>query len=95
MTNIISQESEKEKQNSHTQKNKKERSRQMDEIEKILKQKYLSANDIMVIIPSMCRSRALKLIAEIQEDMRLKGYYVPETKTKLALTKLVTKKLGL
>ncbi len=66
----------------------------MKNSEEILKQKYLSANDIMVIIP-ICKSGALRIITEAQADMKSKGYYIPETKTKLALTKIVIKKLGL
>lgn len=62
--------------------------------EQILNQLYLSANDLQILIP-MGRTTAIKCIKDIQEEMKDKGLYIPETKTKLALTKLVRKKFGI
>lgn len=60
----------------------------------ILNQLYLSAYDLKLLIPTMTYARALECIKEIRIEMEEKGYYVPEGKTKIALTKLVRKKFG-
>ena len=39
--------------------------------------------------------RALKFIKEMQEEMEENNYYVPSGKTKVALTWMIKKKLGL
>lgn len=38
---------------------------------------------------------ALKIIIEVQEEMKKKGYFIPMSKTKLALAWMVNKKLGI
>lgn len=38
---------------------------------------------------------ALHIIIEVQEEMEKKGYLIPNTKRKLALTWMVNKKLGI
>lgn len=38
---------------------------------------------------------SLKIIIEVQEEMKKKGYLIPNTKRKLALTWMVNKKLGI
>lgn len=38
---------------------------------------------------------ALNIIIEVQEEMEKKGYLIPNTKRKLALTWMVNKKLGI
>ena len=63
--------------------------------EEILNQEYLTAYDIQEIIPKMPYMRALKFIKEIQVEMEEKNYYVPSGKTKVALTWMIKKKLGL
>lgn len=65
------------------------------EEKEILNQSYLTAKDLMVIIPKLSYQRALKYIDDIRLEMKEKGYFVPEGKTKVALTKLVKKKFGL
>ena len=65
------------------------------EEKEILNQGYLTAKDLMVIIPKISYQRALKYIDDIRLEMKEKGYFVPEGKTKVALTKLVKKKFGL
>lgn len=65
------------------------------EEKEILNQSYLTAKDLMVIIPKISYQRALKYIDDIRLEMKEKGYFVPEGKTKVALTKLVKKKFGL
>ena len=63
--------------------------------EEILSQEYLTAYDIQEIIPKMPYMRALKFIKEMQEEMEENNYYVPSGKTKVALTWMIKKKLGL
>lgn len=62
--------------------------------EEILEQLYVSAKDLKILIPTIGINGAKKAIKEIQEEMKEKGYFVPETKTLLALTKLVKKRFG-
>lgn len=64
------------------------------EIEKIKQQDYLSANDLIKIIPNLTYDNALKYINEVREEMKEKGYCIPVTRPKVALTKLVKKKFG-
>jgi len=63
--------------------------------EEILNQLYISASDLQILIQPMCRTTAIKYIKDIQDEMKEKGLYVPKTKTKLALTKLVKRKFGI
>lgn len=67
----------------------------LEEKEKILNQPYISAKDLQKLIHPMCRTTAIKHIIQIQDEMKEKGLYIPETKTKLALTKLVRKRFGI
>lgn len=62
--------------------------------EEILNQLYLSANDLMILIPNLNYKKAIKYINEAQEEMREKNYFVPESRTKVALTKILRKKFG-
>ena len=59
--------------------------------EEILKQQYITAKDMQQIIPSLNYLRALKYIDELRIEMKNKGYFVPEGRTKVALTKLFKK----
>lgn len=63
--------------------------------EEILKQQYITAKDMQQIIPSLNYLRALKYIDELRIEMKNKGYFVPEGRTKVALTKLFKKKFGI
>lgn len=63
--------------------------------EEILNQLYLTANDLMILIPEIKYQRALDIINEIREEMVNKNYYLPISKKNLALTKLVRKKMGI
>ena len=62
--------------------------------EEVLQQDYMSASDLKIIIPSLGIGKCVKYIKMIQEEMKKDNYFVPETKTYLALTKLVRKKFG-
>ena len=66
----------------------------MSEEDKILSQYYLTAKDLMVIIPKLSYKRALQYIDDIRQEMKNEGYFVPEGRTKVALTKLIRKKFG-
>lgn len=61
----------------------------------ILNKTYMSAKDLKELMPEIGLDTCRKYILEIRKEMEEKGYLVPEGKTKLALTKLVVKKLGL
>ena len=64
----------------------------MEKTEEILKQQYLTANDLMKIIPGLTYNRALSYIKMIREEMKEKNYFVPDGKIKVALTKMLKKK---
>lgn len=61
----------------------------------VLNQSYITAKDLMIIIPKLSYKRALQYIENFRVEMEEKGYFVPEGRTKVALTKLVKKKFGL
>ena len=65
-----------------------------EEKEQILNQVYLSADDLKKLMPSISHCNALKHIKEVRDEMVSKGYYLPSSRTKLALTKLVRKRFG-
>lgn len=67
----------------------------MKTVEEILKQPYLSAYDLQAIIPKCSYKRALQYIDDTREIMKQKGYFVPEGKMKIALTKIIKKRFGL
>ena len=64
-------------------------------VQEVLEQQYISAYDLQIIIPHLAYNKALKYIEMFRTEMEEKNYFVPEGKTKVALTKLVRKKLGL
>ena len=66
----------------------------MNKIDEILSQHYLTAKDLMIIIPKLSYIKALKYIDDIRQEMKEKGYFVPEGRTKVALTKLIRRKFG-
>ncbi len=67
----------------------------MKENKEILNQIYVTAKDLQQIIPKLNYTRALKYIDEIRNDMRKKGYFVPDGRTKVALTRLFKEKFGI
>lgn len=62
--------------------------------EQILDQYYMSANDLKVIVPTMGINACREFIDLIRTEMKNK-YFVPSGRTKVALTELVKKKLGI
>lgn len=63
--------------------------------EEILKQTYITAQEMRQIIPNLSYPRALSYIDELRDEMKEKKYFVPEGRTKVALTKLFKKKFGI
>lgn len=63
-------------------------------IEEIKNKDYINANELMQIIPNLTYDNAIKYINEVREDMKNKGYCIPISRPKVALTKLVKKKFG-
>lgn len=63
-------------------------------IKEVLDQQYLTAKDLMLIIPKLSYRRALEYIDDAREEMKQKNYFVPEGRTKVALTKIIKKKFG-
>lgn len=60
----------------------------------ILEQEYITARDIQKIMP-VGYTKALSYIDDLREEMKMKNYFVPEGRTKVALTKLFKKKFGI
>lgn len=62
--------------------------------EEILEQLYLSAYDLQALIPTMTYATALDYIKKAREEMTEKNIFVPNGKTKIALTKIIRKQFG-
>lgn len=60
----------------------------------LLNNYYLSADDLMKIL-GIGKSSAMKIVNEIQEEMKQKKYLIPKSRKKVVLTKLVKRKYGL
>lgn len=63
--------------------------------EEILKRKYITAKDLQKLIPGIGYTSALKLIDKYRDQAKEMNYYNPMGKTKVALTWLVKKDLGI
>lgn len=61
----------------------------------ILDQIYISAEDLMQLIPGLKKYKARMYISEIISEMEELKMFIPNTKKRLASTKLVKKKLGI
>lgn len=62
--------------------------------EELLKQYYLSSDDIMKIL-GIGKNKSLEVIKELQEEMKQKKYYIPQGRKKVVLTKIFKKRYGL
>ena len=62
--------------------------------EEILNQMYISPSDLKTLVPSLGIETCRRYIEEIRAEMKQKNLYVPPSKPRLALTKLVRKKCG-
>ena len=63
--------------------------------EQVLNQAYITAKDLKILIPSLGINKCIEYIKILQNEMKEKGYFVPETTPYLALTKLARKKFGI
>lgn len=61
----------------------------------ILEQIYITAEDLMQLIPGLKKYKAREYISEIIKEMELNKMFIPTTKKRLASTKLVRKKFGI
>lgn len=64
-------------------------------IEEIKSKDYLSADDLMKLIPNLTYVNALKYINEAREEMKKQNLFIPITRPKLALTKIIRKRFGI
>lgn len=62
--------------------------------EEILEQLYLSADDLLILIPEISYKTAINYIKDTRLKMKDKNLFLPPGKTKLALTKLIRKDCG-
>lgn len=62
--------------------------------DEVLDQLYLSAYDMQILNPTMTYQKALKYIKSKRTQMKEKNLFVPDGKTKVALTSLVRKDCG-
>lgn len=62
--------------------------------DEILDQLYLSAYDMQALNPTMTYQKALNYIEEKRAQMKEKNLFVPDGKTKVALTALIKKDCG-
>ena len=63
--------------------------------DEILNQLYLSPQDLKQLVPSLGLDLCRNFINDARKEMQEKKYFVPQTKPKLVLTKIVKKKLGI
>lgn len=76
-------------------KSQKETNINQKNLEELLKQKYLTAEELMIIIPNLKIKKARAYINLVQKEMESKKIFIPETRPKVALTNLIKKKFGL
>ena len=63
-------------------------------IEELKNKDYLSAQDLMQIIPNLTYDNAIKYINDARKEMEKQHLYIPITRPKLALTKIIRKRFG-
>ena len=56
---------------------------------------YLTIKDLQKVVPNLSYRKALKIINEARGIMKERNYLIPETKKKIALTKIVYEMLGI
>lgn len=61
----------------------------------VLEQTYMTARDLQILIPNLGYTTALSYIEDVRQEMKEKGYFVPNGRTKVALTKIIKKKYGI
>lgn len=73
----------------------KAENRKLKDKDAILNQPYMSAKDLKMLMPTMGIDICRNFIDEIRAEMKEKKLFVPETKPRIALTKMVRKKTGI
>lgn len=63
-------------------------------VEEIKKQDYLTAQDLMKLIPNLTYDNAIKYINDAREEMKELNLFIPITRPKVALTKIIRKRFG-
>lgn len=61
----------------------------------ILEQLYISAEDLIQLIPGLKLYKAREYITELIEEMEQQKMFIPTTKKRLASTKIARKKFGI
>lgn len=56
---------------------------------------YLTVKDLQKMIPNLGYDKALRIINDARKIMKERNYYIPITKEKIALTKIVNEMLGI
>ncbi len=64
------------------------------EEKELLKKQYLNPKELQFILRVPYKT-ALRYAHEIRKQMKEENYFIPETRNKIVLTKLVKKKFGL
>ena len=67
----------------------------MKTVEEILKQPYISAADLKIIIPTLGKNKCIEYIKDLRQEMENKNYFVPKTKPLVAHTGLFRKKYNI
>lgn len=62
--------------------------------EEILDQLYISPQDLKMLIPKLGINKCTEYIKDVRLEMQDKGYFVPQSRPLLALTKIVKKRCG-
>lgn len=63
-------------------------------IEEIKKQDYITAQDLMKLVPNLTYDNAIKYINDAREEMKKQNLFIPITRPKIALTKIIRKTFG-
>lgn len=59
-----------------------------------MKEQYTNAKELQKVLHISYKS-ALEIIVDVRNEMKEKGFFIPNTRTKLALTWMVKEKIGL
>ena len=63
-------------------------------VEELKNKDYLSAQDLMSLIPNLTYDNAIKYINVAREEMKKQNLYIPVTRPRVALTKIIRKTFG-
>lgn len=63
-------------------------------VDEVLKQPYITATDLIILMPRMNIKTARDYINQLREEMQKQKLWIPKTKPYQALTKIARKKFG-